>query len=405
MAAKCDVLIEDKKPRELCRVGDKEGLLRGFRKDLLKETLSERDYLLLVCPRCDGILREACNSGTGEQFCLCCKKGKEQTHPNLQVRNTILLLKFSCPVYKRGCKWAGNPGECEKHLDECGYVYETCTLKCGVVLPRDELRVHLKEMCPQRIIVCQHCEGNFKYRELSRHHRRCHKIPIPCELGCDKLVICENMTQHMDIECEEKEVDCPFVKYSCKVGMIKRKELNQHLADKKFEHMEMKLDTIEEMFVKENELFIQLSEKMEALLDPEKYNTALWNVEGINDILCANSNHTFTSKEHTLCGFPMVFILTLSRKITIEFRIENRQKTIFPLNTRKGCFITRIACHDDTRSLEFKSEYYLIGQPTDLIDKMKYYTKGEIATFTRDRIADNFIRGDGIELEITFDTS
>ena len=39
----------------------------------------------------------------------------------------------------------------EEHLDTCGYVLETCKLRCGIVLQRDELKVHVKEKCPQRI--------------------------------------------------------------------------------------------------------------------------------------------------------------------------------------------------------------------------------------------------------------
>eukprot|EP00800_Vazella_pourtalesii_P017995 TRINITY_DN5671_c0_g1_i3.p1 TRINITY_DN5671_c0_g1~~TRINITY_DN5671_c0_g1_i3.p1 ORF type:complete len:407 (+),score=32.68 TRINITY_DN5671_c0_g1_i3:106-1326(+) len=406
MAAKCDDPVKPENGKELCRVRDENGLLRGFRREFLTENLSKRDRAFLTCSRCQGILREACNSNKGEQFCQSCKRKGEQTHPIQQVRATVSDLKSSCPVYQRGCIWTGNLRECEKHLEMCSYVHEACKLGCGVVLSRDELRIHSKETCLQRIEECEYCGRKFKYCGLPTHHSSCQKMPVKCKLKCGKLVIREKITQHMDIECKEKEVDCPFVKYSCKVGLMKRKELNQHLEDRNNEHMEMKVNGLEEMVMKQNEIISQLSQKMEALLDPEKYNTALWNVEGITYFLIMNLDRTFTSKEYTLCGFPMIFILTLSRKITIEFRIESRQKTIFPLNTRKGCFITRFVCHNDTRSsLEFNSEYYLIGQPTDLIEKMKYYTKGEIATFSRDLIADNFIRGDGIELEITFDTS
>ena len=88
MATNIKPLLSHENGTELCQVRE-EGAVKGFRKECLKEDLTERDRILLTCSRCQGILREACNSNSGEQFCLCCKKEQEQTHPNLQVRNTV----------------------------------------------------------------------------------------------------------------------------------------------------------------------------------------------------------------------------------------------------------------------------------------------------------------------------
>ena len=390
--------IEPENGTELCRVRD-EGGVKGFRKECLKEKLTERDCTFLTCSRCQGILREACNSKSGKQLCLCCKKKEENTYPNLQVRNTVLSLKSLCPIHKRGCNWVGNLGDCEKHLKTCGYVYEKCKLGCGVVLSRDELKIHSKEACSQRIVVCEYCKEKFKHRDLLTHHTRCNKMPVPCELRCDKLVIRENMRQHMVIECGEKEVNCPFVQYGCKVGLIKRKEMNQHLEDKKTEHMEIKMNSLEETVVKQNEIITQLSEKMDTLFNPEEHNVALLNMEITH--LCK-----FTSKEYMLCGLPMSFIFrqlaTVSKKLTIYFHITN-QRSMFQLNHRYGYFITRLVCHnDDRRSLEFKSRGYKIGRPDSLADKMSMYTEGEIASIDLRRNEEMFIRNGSIVLEITF---
>ena len=407
MATHTKAKLSHEEGTELCRVR-KKGIVKGFRKDISTENLSERDYAFLTCSRCDGILREACNSGTGEQFCLCCKKGRELTHPIIQVRVTVSDLKSSCPINQRGCTWKGNLGECEKHLEMCSYVHEACKLGCGVVLSRDELRIHLSESCDRREIQCMHCEKATIVVELTDHLLVCEKMVVPCELGCSKLMIRENMTQHMDIECEEKEVDCPFVKYSCKVGLIKKKELNQHLEDTKIEHMEMKVNSLEEMVVKQNEIISQLSQKMENMIDPKRYNMVVWNVEGITVILVRNKNHTFISGEYLFCGFPMTFNLTVSKSITIEFHIENR-RSILPLYPQSGRFITRLICHSDKEStLEFKSRHYVMEQPVTGLTGIKelfYNTRGEIATFYRDRIVAKFIRDGGIEFEITFERS
>ena len=420
---------------EICRVR-KEGVVRGFKKDLLTENLTEREKGLLVCPRCQGILREACISGTGEHFCLSCSYEGEDTHPDIQVRTTVHFLKYSCPMHERGCKWVGNLGECEKHLEECEYVYEMCKLGCGLVFTRHGLNIHSKE-CSHRLVLCEHCNKVFKYCDLPTHRLRCCRMQVRCELGCDKLVIRENMTQHMDTECGEKEVNCPFLQYGCKVGLIRREEMNRHLEDEKFEHMVMKVNSSEETVVKQketivqlvrnnehmvmkvnsleernveqNRILMQLSEKIDTLYEPDKYNKALWNVEGITDILERNNIHTFTPKEYTLCGLPMIFTLSVSaysKYITLRFHLESRRRLINVFNPRKGRFITRLVCHSDQSStMEFKSERYLIGLPNSILQEMMYYTKGDVATIMRDRIVAKFIRDGGIELQITFDTS
>ena len=433
--------IEPENGTELCRVRE-EGGVKGFRKEYLTENLTERDCTFLTCSRCQGILREACNSNSGEQFCLCCKKKEEQTHPYLQGRNTVLLLKSSCPIHKRGCNWVGNLGECEKHLKTCGYVYEKCKLGCGVVLSRDELMIHTKEACLQRIVVCEYCKANFKYCNLSTHHSRCKKMPVPCELRCEKQVIRENMTQHMDIECGEKEVNCPFVQYGCKVGLIKRKGMNQHLEDKIILHMIMKVNSLEETVVKQNktitqlsekvdtltqlsekvdtltqlsekvdtltqlsekvDTLTQLSEKVDTLFNPRYHDVALWNVEGITDVLKTNKYHRFTSELYILRGIPMNFTLTVSKNITIKFLISD-QRIIISLSNHYGNFITQLVCHSDHKStLEFKSKGYLVGQPNSLPGLIAMYTIGVIATIDRDHVAAKFIRDGGIELRITF---
>ena len=400
MAINIKPLLSPENGIELCRVRE-EGVVRGFKKDILTDNLTEREKGLLVCPRCQGILREACFPNTGEYFCLSCKKRGEWTYPNLQVIATVLLLKSSCPIHERGCKWVGNLGECEKHLKECEYVYEMCKIGCGLVFSRHELKVHSKE-CSHRIVLCEHCNAGFKYRDLPTHHNMCHRMPVRCVLGCDKLVIRENMTQHMDTECGEKEVNCPFLQYGCKVGLIRRKEMNQHLEDRNNEHMTMKVNSLEETVMKQNENISLLSQKMEDLLEGgvNNYDTVHWNVEGITDIL--ERNESLTSEEYILSSFRMTFTLIASENIlSIGFRILGRQRPNAQLNPR-GRFITRLVCHNDReRTLRCTSRTYMIGEQANMLQKLLYYsTKGEIATIHRDRILANFIRDGGIEFEI-----
>ena len=219
---------EDLQPetgKYLCRVR-KDDERKGYRKDILTENLSERDAVFF-CIRCQGMMREVCTSSGEEQFCSCCKKEGEQIHPNLQMDNMILSFKCSCRLMVRGCKWLGTLRNCENHLDTCGYVYEMCKLRCGVVLQRNELSVHEMEKCPQRLLECEHCNNEFKSCELHTHLDKCPKMEVSCELKCGKIMCREDMTQHLKQECG-------LMVEMCKLGCGKemtRNELRIHVTD------------------------------------------------------------------------------------------------------------------------------------------------------------------------------
>ena len=327
MAEKCVESLQPEIGRELCLVKGKNGEFLGYKRDILIENLSERDNKMFVCIRCQGIMREVCTSSGGEQFCSCCKKVRERTHPNLHVSNMVLSFKSSCPLSARGCGWVGALGGCQDHLDTCGYVYEKCKLRCLVVLQRSELKIHEKKNCPQRKVECEHCCKDFKSCEIPTHLDECPKMEVSCELKCGKKLCRENMAQHLEqecglvvetcklgcgveltrnelnihvtdtcvqrkipcahcgihfkscdmtnhldvcpkmevscelgcgvimcredlvqhleVDCVEKELECPFAKYKC-VELIKRKDMSTHLEEKRIEHLELKLNAMEE---------------------------------------------------------------------------------------------------------------------------------------------------------------
>ena len=88
-------------------------------------------------------------------------------------------------------------------------------------------------------------------------------MEVECELGCGMLVYRDNMTQHIQLECGEKEIECPFVKYKCEVELIKRRKLDKHLEKKRTEHFELKLNAMEEIIMNQNEIIEKQNEKIE----------------------------------------------------------------------------------------------------------------------------------------------
>ena len=387
--------VEIHEQRNLCRVKRTNGKYGGYKKYTLTE-VKERDNALSICGVCEGIMREACfDTSSGEQFCSCCEvrdssssttqpyppfrtyyTPKQTPIPNVPVRNTINLLKCSCPLSERGCTWIGILKECENHLDTCGYVGDKCKLGCGEVLHRNQLIVH-KDSCSYRRVKCEHCFMKFKFRDMPKHLRECPKMEVFCELNCgivmlredvkqhleqdcgmmektcilgcemrmtrdelenhvintcvqrevscehcwedfkfcdmtnhlDKcpkmevscelkcgVVMCrEDTTHHLETDCVEKEIKCPFVKYKCKVTSIKRKYLSQHLEEKRTEHLELKLTAMEENILKQNEEVKQqnfkinrMTEHINALRSLSSTTMLDWKIENLSKFIQIN---------------------------------------------------------------------------------------------------------------------
>ena len=251
--------VEVHKQRDLCRIEREDGEYGGYRKDILKENLSERDEVLLICEICKGIMREASMSGSGEQVCSSCEvqtfpleRSSSEQAPNVALRKMISSLKCCCPLNNRGCDWLGILNNCGDHLDMCGYVYCQCDLECGVVLERKKIEEHESKDCPFRQVRCVHCDKELMSRMLPIHLQMCPRMEVSCEL-CDIVMCRKYTTKHLE-DCVEKEIECPFAKYKCEVGLIKRKYLSQHLEEKITEHLELKLNAMEDLVMKQNEL-------------------------------------------------------------------------------------------------------------------------------------------------------
>ena len=56
-----------------------------------------------------------------------------------------------------------------------------------------------------------HCKGSVKYCNMTNHLGECPKMEVSCE--CGVVMYREDLTQHLEVECPEKGLECPFVKY------------------------------------------------------------------------------------------------------------------------------------------------------------------------------------------------
>ena len=163
-----------------------------------------------------------------------------------------------CPKMEVSCELKCNKiiprQDMAQHLkEECGFVVEACKLGCGMEMTRNILKIHVTDACEKRLIQCEYCNGDVEFCDMSAHLDVCPKMEVSCELTCGVIMCREDMLQHLEEFCPERELACPFVKYKCGVGLLKRKYLSQHLEEKRTEHLELKLNVMEEIILKHRE--------------------------------------------------------------------------------------------------------------------------------------------------------
>ena len=121
--------------------------LAGYKRELVTQQLSEIEHQLLVCHKCNGFMRDACNtvSGTamGCQVCVGTGGGTVGT-----VRTMVSNLRCMCPLKHRGCAWDGTIGEVAQHLEECDCLVVVCPYSaygCPKRLRRGDMGTHRGE--------------------------------------------------------------------------------------------------------------------------------------------------------------------------------------------------------------------------------------------------------------------
>ena len=235
MAAK---LIATQSPDDIDQVlylKNAQGLYRGFKTGYISQNLSKMEGYLVTCTRCKGIIRDAISCG-GESVCQLCTRNQLSPKKVPKVRNSVANLNIKCPLLK-DCGWSGKLLEGEKHLKECGSFLITCPLGCGDVMKRGEMNNHIKIDSLHREVKCEFCDLAINFKNLTEHLAICPAHPIVCE--CSRELRRVEVEEHIDRDCELTEIECPYTKYSCKIGKILRKDLLTHKKEFYIEHQDM----------------------------------------------------------------------------------------------------------------------------------------------------------------------
>lgn len=137
------------------------------------------------------------------------------------------------------CSWVGPLGSFETHcLVDCGNTAVTCPQKaCGTLILRKDTAEHM-QVCPGANVACDLCGERINRGWLETHKAGyCPKVPIECPEDCRKILPREDMKNHVNNDCPETKFSCPFNRFGCPATGLRRKDLAEHQAAAMAEHL------------------------------------------------------------------------------------------------------------------------------------------------------------------------
>ena len=214
------------------------------------------------CPLCKLVLREphhtSCCKATFCRVCIerveannnpcpSCKKRVFSKLPNIELERVLNSLHISCTHRSRGCKWAGQLGELEGHLnlnsdparqpEGCHFAFVSC-MYCFEPIQRFKVKVHQSEECEKRPARCEFCNYESSFADVTKTHN-CGKFPTLCH-QCKEVFLREEYQNHIDNHCPMTPIDCEFKSVGCRIA-LPRKDMPTHLRDKVVAHVSLQM--------------------------------------------------------------------------------------------------------------------------------------------------------------------
>jgi len=124
----------------------------------------------------------------------------------------------------------------EEHEGTCLMESVHCENKCGAKMLRRYIDHHMAGDCPKRATKCSHCSKDFNFDIIKSHYGNCPRYPIGCPNRCELMKIPrEEIEIHLKELCSAALVSCPYKEAGCK-HKCPRYNLERHLVDGNHQH-------------------------------------------------------------------------------------------------------------------------------------------------------------------------
>ena len=252
------------------------------------------------CPLCEGILYESVIDKCGHSFCFECSQlllkltqkcpfsniALPTSLPMNIVVNTVLEKQtVYCRNKNLGCEWIGKLSdrknhlnhECLKEIIPCEYVPD-----CQEKDLREKIIEHIK-VCPYRLVQCEYCDETMTFENLENHNKVCPNIPVDCSNKCGLKIPLNKLKYHLEEECMNTVVECPFNLVGCEFYDLRLK-LKAHLDKDLERHLRMITNKIHSLEKKIEDANVRID-------DLYKENDSLKkNIQILNEQIINNKN-------------------------------------------------------------------------------------------------------------------
>ncbi|KAK7087666.1 TNF receptor-associated factor 4-like isoform X1 [Littorina saxatilis] len=157
-------------------------------------------------------------------------------------------IEYLCPKRRVVCDFCSQefPGDYmdQTHAGNCPKEIMWCENKCGAKLERRFLTNHMKNECHKRTVTCQFCDREFVYETLQTHQYQCPRFPVSCPNRCDPTKIPrEEVEVHVQELCPSATANCPFKEAGCKFKCA-RYSMDRHLEETQKTHLHLAWDLV-----------------------------------------------------------------------------------------------------------------------------------------------------------------
>ena len=197
---------------------------------------------------CGNIFCEACvkRLEADAKRCPTCNALNFNVFPDKRLKRSLNEFSVYCSHKEEGCKWVGELGELDKHLNlqpppdkllvGCQFSKIGCSY-CSESFQRRSLGGHQSDECLKRPYSCQHCGQSSTFDDVTgKHWPVCRSFPLSCPNNCGATVQRQEVEQHVSQDCPLTVIECDFKAVGCEVRLARR-DMPSHISANLTGHM------------------------------------------------------------------------------------------------------------------------------------------------------------------------